>query len=589
MGGLFRVLVGLGCCILVAALAQSCSATSDGSKKGGKDESTAGSGGAGGAGFGTGGSGGGCEGSCSSDGKQAFACDGSVDTCDSSELCAYGRCLPACEASEALKSSVGCRYHAVMMDGYASAVGGCFTVFVANTFDVPAVLDVSFGGTPIDLGSYAKIPQGTGTALTYGAYDAAAGLSPGGMAILFLANFGGVTCPVPAAMGSGAQIAGTGLGQSFVLESSAPVVAYQMLPYGGGSAAVTGASLLLPTSAWDTNYVAVNAYAHSPLSGRGPSLDIVAEEDGTTVTLLPKVDIVAGGGVSGASANVPVTYDLAAGQVLQITQPAELTGSPIQSNKRIGVWGGHPCLTVPVNYYACDHAEQQIPPVRALGSEHVAVSHRQRSAVAENPPWRIIGVVDGTQLSYEPMPPGADTTVDLGEVIEFTTYEPFVVRSQDIDHPFVLVTYMTGEQTVTEYYGDADFVRIVPAGQYLRRYVFFTDPTYPNTNLVVVRKSDGGSFADVELGCAGVLGGWTPIGSSGLYEYTRIDLISGNFEPQNGCNNGRHEMTSSAPFGLWVWGWGTPEAPGTISVSYGYPAGENVVPVNDVEVPPVPE
>ena len=36
-----------------------------------------------------------------------------------------------------------------------------------------------------------------------------------------------------------------------------------MLPYGSGQAAATSATLLLPTSAWGDNYIAVNAYAKS--------------------------------------------------------------------------------------------------------------------------------------------------------------------------------------------------------------------------------------------------------------------------------------------------------------------------------------
>jgi len=583
-------------------LALSCAASSSGSTEpsGGAGPS-GGSGGSGAAtssggqgavgGLDLGGQGGGCQASCSVDGGSVLDCYGNVvQTCQALDACVGGTCKPACQAAEELKSSVGCRYYAVAMDGFAGAAGGCFTAYVANTFAQPAHLTVTLNGAPIDLGLYAKIPQGSGQNLTYGAFDPGTGLAPGQVVIIFLANNGGVQCPVSAAVGAGAQVSGTGYGQAFRIESDVPVVAYQMLPYGGGFAAVTGASLLLPTSAWDTNYIAVNAYAYCPLAGTSPSLDIVAHEPGTQVTILPKTAILAGGGVPGGPANTPITYTLQSGQVLQITQPEELTGSPIESSAPIGLWAGHPCMMVPPDKYACDHAEQQIPPVRALGSEYVGVSYRQRSAVAENPPWRVIGAVDGTTLAFDPPIPGAPASVDLGTVAEFSTYQPFVVRSQDEEHPFLLVTYMTGEETVTQFYGDADFVRIPPPSQYMRRYVFFTDPTYPETNLVVVRKRlDNTGFADVTLDCAGVLGGWAPVGSTGDYEYTRIDLISHNFQPQNGCDNGRHEMLSDGAFGLWVWGWGTPEASGTISVSYGYPAGENVTPVNDVVVPPIPE
>jgi hypothetical protein len=52
--------------------------------------------------------------------------------------------------------------------------------------------------------------------------------------------------------------------------------------------------------------------------------------------------------------------------------------------------------------------------------------------------------------------------------------------------------------------------------------------------------------------------------------------------PVGNCSTGRHEITSDAPFGLWVWGWGTPLTSETFTqnVSYGYPGGMNVAPVN---------
>src|SRR6516225_4648463 len=123
----------------------------------------------------------------------------------------------------------------------------------------------------------------------------------------------------------------------------------------------------------------------------------------------------------------------------------------------------------------------------------------------------------------------------------------------------MLFTYMSGSQwsqlSNTSGYGDADFVISVPPQQYMSDYVFFADPTYPETNLVVVRRQNKMmTFDDVSLDCAGKLTGWQPVGN---YEWTRIDLIRHNFQAQGNCSTGRHEIKSDAPFGLWVWGWGT--------------------------------
>jgi hypothetical protein len=125
----------------------------------------------------------------------------------------------------------------------------------------------------------------------------------------------------------------------------------------------------------------------------------------------------------------------------------------------------------------------------------------------------------------------------------------------------------------------------VPTGQYMPRYVFFADPTYPETSLVVVRApGEGGAFSDVDLDCYGPLENWENVGS---YEWTRIDLTTGDFQDVDGCSTGRHEISSQGLFGLWVWGWGTPETEiFTENVSYGYPGGMNVQPINDVVIPP---
>jgi hypothetical protein len=164
------------------------------------------------------------------------------------------------------------------------------------------------------------------------------------------------------------------------------------------------------------------------------------------------------------------------------------------------------------------------------------------------------------------------------------------VSSQDADHPFYAAQYMTGctlYQTSSE--GDAEWVNIVPTAQYLDRYVFFADPTYPETNLVVVRKrsQETDEFADVTLQCAGVLDGWEPVGD---YEYTRIDVMTGNFEDVGSCSSGRHEMTSDAPFAITVWGWGSNQTdPVSPAVSYAYTAGAGIATINEVTVPAVPK
>jgi hypothetical protein len=298
------------------------------------------------------------------------------------------------------------------------------------------------------------------------------------------------------------------------------------------------------------------------------------------VTVLPTHDIIAGQGVAGAASGMSTTYTLNQGQYLQIEQEARLVGSTISSDKPTGVWGGSGCMDVPVGVGACDAAHQQIPSAQSLGSEYVAVRYRDRIAgQVESPPYAIVGIVDGTTLTYDPIAPtSAPSLLDRGQLAMFDASDAFVVRSQDSDHPFFLAGYMTGAGVLNDTIGDPEFVVVVPPAQQTTSYAFMTDPTYGNTNLVMTRTlTSGGMFEDVILDCVGIVGGWQPVGQQGKYEYARIDLVVDG-QPQGACDNGAHSATSTAPFGLTVWGWDD-------SVSYAYAAGAGVRPINSVIVP----
>lgn len=532
---------------------------------------------------------------CSDDKSAVVDCEGNAVACPLDQACNAGACMNACEAAEKNHSSVGCDYMAVDMDAADGPPrDACFTVFVANTSPAQVHVNVEWNNLQLNLAQYAKLPQGQGQSLSYGAYDPAAGLAPGKVAIIFLAYapaggplMGNVTCPVPAAIGTDAQIAGNGFGKAFHLTTDLPVVAYQMLPYGGGRAAATGASLLIPTSAWGTNYVAVSAYDPPPGQqppiqvAQGPSYNIVAKEDDTHVTMRPNQAIIGGGGLMSGTANSPYAITLQKGQYAQITQANGLSGSPISADKPIGVFGGHQIMSI--DRCCGDHGEQMLAPVRALGYEYVAAPHADRHPASDPRIYRIYGTVDETHLEYDP--PGAGPpTVNQGAMVEIRSMAPFTVRSQGADHPFAMFTYMSGAGDQGEGgQGDADFVRLVPPEQFLFHYVFFTDPTYPFTTLTVVRKANNGAFDDVTLDCmGGPIGGWQPVGTDGQFEITFVKTVD-HFNGMNGCNNGVRTMDSKGQFGVWVWGWGSEDTQ-TGWVSYGYPAGEGVLPINDVVI-----
>jgi hypothetical protein len=554
-------------------------------------------------------------------GERTFQCS-SIEQCEQTSTGAA--CVNPCLDTLGNDTSNGCEFYAVETDTTEEVMGSCYAVFLVNQWKTgqPARIEVDLAGQMLPVEQFARIPSGKGLDTTYGAYDAAAGLPQNEVAVLFLSRDPQAaldpnpadprvlaSCPpgVTPAVQADASLHGTGTASAFHIKTNVPVVAYQMLPYGGGRARVTGATLLLPTSAWGENYLVADAYA-APLPSMvngdaraGPTSIFIASQNGTRLTLRPTAAIAPGGGVAGTAAQTPATYTLDQGQYLQITQPAELTGTAVSASAPVGVIGASTLVDLPLMTIRADSAEQMLPPVSALASEYVAVRYRSRTtAYEESVPWRLVGAVDGTVLTFDPPDqPGAPRTLSAQQLAEFDAPGPFVVSSQDSAHPFYLASYMTGGEPF-DGTGDPDFVNVVPPAQYLPRYTFFTDPTYPETNLVLVRAKDPstGVMPDVTLDCAGLVGGWSPVGASGKYEYTRVDLSTGDFQSVGGCSNGVHVITGSPPtaaFGVTVWGWGndiTWPVTGdednplyTGWVSYGYPAGANFAKINSAVLP----
>ena len=544
-----------------------------------------------------------CSQMCSADSSSIVDCKGNVvQACGAGESCAAGACLDACDAAAQHKSSIGCDYYSVDPDVVAAGAGGCFAAYIANTSSSPLSINVEYNGTQLQTASFAYVPSGTGESITYTPLTNGM-LSPNEVAILFLTQTPGgvVACPssVQSALTSGGALTGTGYGNAFHITTTQPAVAYDIYPYGGGPSAVSSATLLLPTAVWDVNYVAADAYESAGGGAISPTVDIVGSTDGTMVTITPVTPIVGGTGVAAGGMGMPTSYSLNAGQVLQFEQEAELEGSVITASAPIGVWGGANCMDIPTTLGYCDAAHQQIPPVKSMGDHYAAVRYRNRFAgtAEESVPWRIVGAVDGTTLTYSPsMPTGAPTTLMQGQVAEFDSTGYFTVESQGSDNPFYMAAYMTGCEAVSssdeDCRGDPEYVNIVPPEQYLSQYTFFTDPTYPETNLVLTREKLNGAFADVSIDCAGTLTGWMPLDTADDMEYTRVDFSTGNFQAVGNCNNGLHTANSTQPFGLVVWGWGTAATGGeeigdpgyTQCVSYAYPAGASVKQINQVVI-----
>lgn len=556
---------------------------------------------------------------CSRDLKQVLdGCDGDerakvIETCGADQACGAGKCVDPCTAAALNQGSAGCEFwtlppSASVGVGQTNSRGGCFAATIANTWERGVNISAELRGQPLDISKSVYRVHREGDDPVYELLDGP--LPPGEVAIVFLSHVPSgerIWCPpsVKPAVLFDPIGHDTTINDAFHIETDAPVSAYSIYPYGGATSYEPAATLLLPVSAWSKNYVAIAPELEDStafeflgleddlLVGKR-TLQIVASEDDTQVSIKPTVDLYANGDVAGTPAGATQTWTLSKGQVLQFVQRS-MSGSPIESTKPVGVFGGSQCTDIPSSVLWCDMLQQQVPPLAHWGTEYAVVPHPPRavnSADAPEPelvPYTIVGGADGTELTYDPSrPTGAPLTVRAGEVVSFVTRDPFLVKSQDSKHAFHVNVYMTGAQFnrfagAGTTLGDPEFVNVPATGQFLDRYVFFTDFTYPETGLTVVRRKNADGFAPVELSCGGEITGWKPLGSSGTYEYAWVTLTTGFTEPlaKDGCSSyGRQEAHSKGPFAITVWGIGN-------AASYGYVAGTGLRPINDAVPVPI--
>jgi hypothetical protein len=151
------------------------------------------------------------------------------------------------------------------------------------------------------------------------------------------------------------------------------------------------------------------------------------------------------------AAGAAYVFTLNRGQEAQFSQQVDRSGTILQSSLPVAVVGANACMDVPSGVDFWDHGEQMLPPVKALGSVYAAVMFRPRMT-GDTAEWRLVGVVDGTTLTYSTSIAGAPLTLNQGQSATFPSTDiPFTVQSQDTAHPFLLSELMTaaGRATAT--------------------------------------------------------------------------------------------------------------------------------------------
>jgi hypothetical protein len=517
-----------------------------------------------------------------------------INTCDpaAGESCdpASGMCIDPCATAASVRSNIGCEYWAVDLDNAEStmdsAASGEFAVVVANlsnlySSEVVVERDMGFYGEAHDLEEVDR-----------------AMVDPGQLEIFRLPRWD-VDGESPPRTDDDPQ---TGLSRRvFHITSSTPVVAYQFNTL--NQVYSNAASVLIPTSALDTDYWAIitsPSNATTLFPGLPPNRDyltIVGVEDGTTVWVTPTSDTIEGvgqastgiGPVPAIAAGVRTEFtldrfdvlNLETGTVARMSDPyPDLTASHIESTRPVvafvgvdlavmgnDVLPGDPTPEDPDNCCA-EHMESQLTPTSALGSRFVVSRSVVRASDPDNIYWgmeydyyRVLAVRDGTTVTTTLGDIGS-FTLNAGEYREFKSRDGFILTTGGATTPVIVAQFIVSQEQVYEPRatagGDSDMVYIPPVEQRRGTYIFTTGEGF-SENWAVVSMPEGASATIDGADVAGTCHPSYPDGTLDgvMYRAYHCQIA-----------DGRHDVTATGeqPVGVMVFGY---YAVG----SYQYPAG----------------
>jgi hypothetical protein len=293
---------------------------------------------------------------------------------------------------------------------------------------------------------------------------------------------------------------------------------------------------------------------------------IAGTEDETYVEITPTAAVTAGTNVPAIPASATEGFLINQADVIQLESMGDLSGTYIESDKKIAVWGGNDCAFVPESVSFCDHLEHQMFPVTTWGQEFVAARSVVRTSAGEpeNDYWRVIASEDGTSITTDPSVSGLDgQTLSAGQVIEVGVNYSFTVSATA---PIMIGQYLTGHMATDVPWegagGDPAFALLPPHEQFMSNYVFLAPEKYIEDYVVITHPTG----LTVELDDNPVTSNPDCITEafSSQWEITRC-LIP----------DFTHTIDATEGVGISVWGYGG-------RVSYGYTGGLNLETINPI-------
>ena len=315
----------------------------------------------------------------------------------------------------------------------------------------------------------------------------------------------------------------------------------------------TDAYMALPNNALGLDYW-VMSYKVTVLSDMGScasAFSVVATQNNTTLTIFNH------------QTNSTTNVNLNQGQTYYVNAANlgnDVTGSRIQSNFPIAVYGSVEGVYIPDSICgAADHIVEEMFPYYSWGKNYVTVSFAGRDGSGDI--FRVLAAEDGTDISINGT---LVSTINAGAYYEvnLTGYNSITTSKAALVAQFAKGWVCTGGG----FTGDPLMMLIPPKEQFLTNY------TICNVYLAVASAQ---SFwvnivaPDYALGSISEDGVLIPTTA-----FTQISTTN-YYGAQRSVHAGSHTYTSTFPFGVFVYGWGSAE-------SYGYPGGCSLSPIVSV-------
>ena len=540
-----------------------------------------------------------------------------IATCgDDDDVCFGGTCVNACVLAAETESYEGCEYWAVDLDNavvstFGAASAQQFSVVLSNPGMLAATARVEAYCTDAD--------AATAGCLIGEPYTVAGPFTvlPGDLTIVDLdaRELDGSSSP-ELNDGPGTFVSH----HAYRIASSTPLIAYQFNPLENVGVFSNDASLLLPTEALDGRYMVLSwpqTLALTEESETNAGIDlrafltIVGIEDDTAVTIDLRTDILGGGGIEPALAGDRLDLVVDRFEVVNLETDgfnADFTGTSITATAPVAVYTGSEASDAPrfdtlAGRQCCaDHLEEQLFPEVSFGQRFVAVKTPLRSQVIaeagwdvqvvpdEPEYWRIVATTEDTQVITNLPPPNNEFFLQRGESVIFESERDFVVRS---DEPIgfgqfpasqlatgIPSTLPGGERPPG---GDPSYMVVPPLEQWRTNYLFLVPNQYAYDYLLIAAPATAelrydhiplANVLDCEYEPIGTLP-TGPVETPVEYVAIRCPLSYPTPEGPGLQDDGVHllESTNGEAFGLMVWGWDS-------FVSYGYPGGSNLEPIN---------